>query len=57
MTWKQVTKRDRRERKLSAIDRYDSHTWRSGVRSAMHAVSQVPGRRPTDVDVALVPAR
>ena len=31
------------------------HTWRSGVRSAMHAASQLPERGPTDVDVA--PAR
>ena len=27
-----------------------------GVRSAMHAASQLPGRGPTDVDVASVPA-
>ena len=32
------------------------HTWRSGVRSAMHAASQLPGRGPTDVDFAPVPA-
>ena len=25
-------------------------TWRSGVRSAMRAASQLPGRGPTDVD-------
>ena len=35
MTWKQLTERDRRERKLSAIDPHDRDTWRSGVRSAM----------------------
>ena len=35
MTWKQLTERDRREWKLSAIDSHDSDTWRSGVRSAM----------------------
>ena len=28
-------------------------TLRSGVRSAMHAASQLPGSRPTDVDGAL----
>ena len=28
-------------------------TWRSGVRSAMRAASQLSGRGPTDVDVAL----
>ena len=46
MTWKQLTKRDCREWKLSAINLHD--TWRSGVRSAMRAASQLPGRGPTD---------
>ena len=31
-------------------------TWRSGVRSAMHAASQLPGRGPTDVNDAPSPA-
>ena len=53
MTWKQLIKRDCREWKLSAIDPHDRHTWRSGVRSAIRAASQLPGRGPTDVDVAL----
>ena len=53
-TWKQLTERDRRECKLLAIDPHDRHTWRSGVRSAMRAASQLPGRGPTDVDVAPV---
>ena len=57
ITWKQLTERDCREWKLSAIDPHDRHTWRSGVRSAIHAASQLPGRGPTDVDVAPVPAR
>ena len=39
MTWKQLTERDRREWKLSAIDPHDRDTWRSGARSAMHAVA------------------
>ena len=39
MTWKQLTERDCREWKLSAIDPHDRHTWRSGVRSAMHAAA------------------
>ena len=58
MTWKQLTERDCREWKLSAINPHDRHTWRSGVRSAMHAASQlhVSGRGPTDVDVDHVPA-
>ena len=38
------------------INLHDRHTWRSGVRSAMHAASQLSGRGPTDVDVAPVPA-
>ena len=57
MTWKQLTERDPREWKLSAIDPHDRDTWRSGVRSAMHSASQLPGRGPTDVDMAPVPAR
>ena len=47
MTWKQLTERDHREWKLSAIDPHDRDTWRSGVRSAMRAASQLPGRGPT----------
>ena len=37
MTWKQLTERDCREWKLSAINPHDRHTWRSGGRSAMCA--------------------
>ena len=57
MKWKQLTERDCRELKLLAIYPHDRHTWKSGVRSAMPAASQLPGRGPTDVDVAPVPAR
>ena len=57
MTWKQLTEKDHREWKLSAIDPHDRDTWRSGVRSAMHASSQLSGRGPTVVDMAPVPAR
>ena len=56
MKWRWLTERDCREWKLSAIDYHDRHAWRSGVRSAMLSASQLPGREPTDVDVALVPA-
>ena len=49
--------RDCREWKLSAINPHDRCTWRSGVRSAMRAASQLSGRGPTDVDVAPIPAR
>ena len=54
---KQLIERDRREWKLSAIDPHDRDTWRSGVRSAMRAASQLPGRGPTVVDMAPIPAR
>ena len=57
MTWKQLTERDCKEWKLSAIDPHDRHIWRSDVRSAIPAASQLPGRGPIDVDVAPVPAR
>ena len=39
MTWKELTERDCREWKLSAIYLHDRHTWRSGVGSAMRAAS------------------
>ena len=57
MTWKQLTERYRREWKLSAINPHDRDTWRSGVRSAMRAASQLPGRGPTVADMAPTPAR
>ena len=52
-----IAEKDCREWKLSAINPHDRHTWRSDVRSAMHAASQLSWRGPTDVDVAPVPAR
>ena len=57
MTWKQLTERDLKKWKLSAIDPQERDTWRSGVRSAMRAASQLPGRGPNVVDMAPVPAR
>ena len=39
-----------------AIDPHDRHAWRSCMTSTMHAASQLPGRGPTDVNVAPVPA-
>ena len=42
LTWKKLTEKDCLERS----------TWRSGVRSAMRAASQLPGTEPTDVDDA-----
>ena len=57
ITWKQLTERDCREWKLSAVNPHDRHTWRSSVRSVMRAASQLSGRGPTGVAVAPVPAR
>ena len=56
MTWKQLTERDCRKWKLSAINPHDRDTWRPGVRSAMRAASKLPGRESTVVDMAPVPA-
>ena len=56
MAWKQLTESDCKEWKLSLINTHDRNMWRSSVRSAMHAASQLSGRGPTDVDVAPVPA-
>ena len=56
MKWKQPTERDCREWKVTAIKPHNRHTWRPGVKSAMRAASQQPGRGPTDVNVAPAPA-
>ena len=56
LTWEQLTERDCRKWKLSAINPHDRNIWRFGVRSAMRAASQLSGRGPNDVDVAPVPA-
>ena len=52
LTWKELTQKDCRELKLKTVDPQERSTWRSGVRSAMRAASQVPGKGPTDVDDA-----
>ena len=39
-----------------SVDPQERSTWRSGVRSALSAASQLPGRGPTDVDDAPAPA-
>ena len=43
LTWKKLTERDCRECKLTTVDPQERSTWRSGVRSAMCAASQLPG--------------
>ena len=39
------------------VDPQERSTWRSGVRSAVFAASQLPGRGPTDVNDVPTPAR
>ena len=56
-TWKKLTEKDCHEWKLTTVDPQERSTWRSGVRSAMRAASQLPGKGPTDVDDAHAPAR
>ena len=56
LTWKKLMEKDCRELKLMTVDPQERSTWRSGVRSAMHAASQLSHRRPTDVDDASAPA-
>ena len=56
LTWKKLTERDCCEWKLRTVDPQERSTWRSGVRSAMCAASQLPGKGPTDVDDAPAPA-
>ena len=55
LTWKKLKERDCREWKLTSVDPQERSTWGSGVRSAMHAASQLPGKGPTDVDDAPAP--
>ena len=56
MTWRTLTVRDRREWKLYKADPCDRDVWRSNVRSANRAASQLPGGETTDVDDAPAPA-
>ena len=55
LTWRKLTEKDCRECKLTTVDPQERSTWRSGVRSAMRAASQLPG--PTDMDDAPARAR
>ena len=56
LPWKKLTERDCCEWKLTTVDPQERSTWRSGVRFAMPAASQLPGKGPTDVDDAPAPA-
>ena len=40
---------------MSGVDPSDRDVWRSNVRSAILAASQLPGGEPTDVDDAPAP--
>ena len=57
LTWKKLMERDCREWKLMTVDPQEWSALRSGVRSAIRAASQLPGKGPTDVDDAPAPAR
>ena len=46
LTWKNLTEKDCPEWKLTTVDPQERNTWRSGVISAIHAASQLPGRGP-----------
>ena len=46
LTWKKLTERDCGEWKLTTVDPQARSTWRSGVRFAMHATSQLPEKGP-----------
>ena len=56
LTWRTLTERDCREWKLNEADPSERDVWRSNVRSAMRASSQLPGGEPTDLDDAAAPA-
>ena len=55
LTWKKLIEKDCREWKLTTVDPQERSTWRSDVRSAMRAASQLPGRGLTDVNDAPSP--
>ena len=55
-TWKKLTEKDCREWKLTTVDPQERSTWRSGVRSALGAASQLPGKGLIDVDDATAPS-
>ena len=57
LTWKKLTEKDCCEWMFTTVDPQEKSTWRSGVRCAMSAPSQLPGKGPTDVDDAPEPAR
>ena len=57
LTWKKLMEKYCREWKLKTVEPQKRSTLRLGVRSAMRAASQLPGRGSTDVDDVPAPAR
>ena len=49
LTWKKLMENDCHEWKLMTVDPQERNPWRSGVRSAIRAASQLPGRGPTEM--------
>ena len=56
LTWKKLMEIDYCEWNLTTVKPQERSTWRSGVRSAMRAASQLPRKGPIDVDDAPAPA-
>ena len=57
MIWKTITERECGEWNLNEVGPCDRDVWRSSVRSAMRAASQLPGKVPSDVGDAPASAR
>ena len=53
VTWKKLTRKDCHEWKLTTVDPQERSAWRSGLCEICYVL---PGRGPTDVDDATVPA-
>ena len=49
LIWKKLMENDCHEWKLRTVDPQERNPWRSGVRSAIRAASQLPGRGPTEM--------
>ena len=49
MTWRTLTERDHCGWKLNEVDPCNRDVWRSSLRFAMHAASQLPGGEPTEL--------
>ena len=43
LTWREIAERDRKQWNLLAVDPHNKDEWRSEVRQAMRAASQLPG--------------